>query len=203
MTLRALFSLLLSSLMLSGCTNAPESITSVEWQTHKQRLETITHFRAIGKLGYVDPEQRQSLNFFWKHSPSMQQLRLTTLLGQTALSMTITPQGSTIETYDDQFLAGSDASQLIHRLSGLRIPVNNLSDWLLGLPTDADSFQLSSTNTLQLIEKQSGESNWNITYQRYSDIEWYEQTLPLPSKLKLNTLEVKINLLITKWNLSE
>lgn len=64
MTLRSFLIFLLSSLILAGCSSVPESVTSVEWQAHEQRLETIHDFQATGKLGYIGPDQRQSLNFF-------------------------------------------------------------------------------------------------------------------------------------------
>ena len=203
MTLRSFLILLLSSIVLAGCSSVPESVTNVEWQAHEQRLETIDNFQATGKLGYIGPDQRQSLNFFWKHSSALSQLRLTTLHGQTALKLTITPQGATVETIDDQVLSARDANQLIYRLTGLMIPVDNLPDWLLGLPTDADSFQLSPTHTLQALDKQIGLNDWNIAYQRYGDIEWHEQTLPLPNKLRVSTSDVKINFVITKWNITQ
>ncbi|ASI98041.1 lipoprotein localization factor LolB [Vibrio rotiferianus] len=203
MTLRSFLILFFSSIVLAGCSSVPDSITSVEWQAHEQRLKTINDFQATGKLGYIAPDQRQSLNFYWKQSTTLSQLRLTTVLGQTALKLTITPQGATVETYDDQVLTARNANQLIYRLTGLMMPVDHLPDWLLGLPTNADSFQLSSTNTLQVLDKQIGLNDWNIDYQRYGDIEWHNQTLPLPSKLKLSTSDVKINLVITKWNITQ
>ncbi|MDF2154912.1 lipoprotein insertase outer membrane protein LolB [Vibrio sp. CAU 1672] len=203
MTLRSLFVFLLSSMVLVGCSSMPESMTSVEWQAHQHKLEAIDSFQASGKLGYISPEQRQNLNFFWKHSPTFSQLRLTTFLGQTALKLTITPQGSTVETYDDQVLSATDTNQLIYRLSGLMMPVDHMPDWLLGLPTDADGFQLSASNTLLQLDKQIGNHDWKIAYQRYSDIDWQQQHLPLPNKLQLTSSEIKINLVITKWNLTQ
>lgn len=203
MTLRPFIIFVLSSLLLAGCSSVPESITSVEWQTHEKKLEAIHDFQVTGKLGYIGPDQRQNLNFFWKHSTALSQLRLTTILGQTALNLTITPDGATVETYDDQVLSARHANQLIFRLTGLMMPVEHMPDWLLGLPTDADTFKLSSTNTLQALNKQIGLNDWNIDYQRYSDVKWREQALPLPNRLKLTTSDVKINLLITKWNITQ
>ncbi|ELA8077281.1 lipoprotein localization protein LolB [Vibrio alginolyticus] len=203
MTLRSFILFFLSSLLLAGCSSVPESVTSVEWQAHEQRLETIRDFQATGKLGYIGPDQRQNLNFYWKHSSALSQLRLTTILGQTALKLTITPQGATVETYDDQVLSSRSANQLIYRLTGLMMPVDHMPDWLLGLPTDADKFQLSPTNTLQALNKQIGLNDWSIAYQRYGDVQWHEQSLPLPNKLKLTTADVKINLVITKWNITQ
>ncbi|MCF7482712.1 lipoprotein insertase outer membrane protein LolB [Vibrio sp. J1-1] len=203
MTLRSFIIFVLSSLLLAGCSSVPESITSVEWQTHEKKLEAIHDFQVTGKLGYIGPDQRQNLNFFWKHSTALSQLRLTTILGQTALNLTITPDGATVETYDDQVLSARHANQLIFQLTGLMMPVEHMPDWLLGLPTDADTFQLSSANTLQALNKQIGLYDWNIDYQRYRDVQWHEQALPLPNRLKLTTSDVKINLLITKWNITQ
>ncbi|WP_408058955.1 lipoprotein insertase outer membrane protein LolB [Vibrio mytili] len=203
MTLRSFIIFLLSGLLLVGCSSIPESVTSVEWQAHEKKLESIQTFQATGKLGYIGPEQRQNLNFFWKHSSALSQLRLTTILGQTALNLTITPQGATVETYDDQVLSARDANQLIYRLTGLMIPVDHMPDWLLGLPTDADKFQLSATNTLQGLEKKIDLNQWSIAYQRYTDVQWHKHALPLPSRLKLTTSDVKINLMITKWNITQ
>ena len=203
MNLRPFIIFVLSSLILAGCSSVPESITSVEWQTHEKKLEAIHDFQVTGKLGYIGPDQRQNLNFFWKHSTALSQLRLTTILGQTALNLTITPDGATVETYDDQVLSARHANQLIFQLTGLMMPVEHMPDWLLGLPTDADTFKLSSTNTLQALNKQIGLNDWNIDYQHYSDVKWHEQALPLPNRLKLTTSDVKINLLITKWNITQ
>ncbi len=203
MTLRSFFIFILSSLLLAGCSSVPETNTSVEWQAHEKKLATIRDFQVTGKLGYIAPDQRQNLNFFWKHSTALSQLRLTTILGQTALNLTITPQGAKVETYDDQVISARDANQLIYRLTGLMMPVEHMPDWLLGLPTDADTFQLSQANTLQTLNKQIGQNDWNIAYERYSDIQWHTQNLPLPNRLKLTTSDVKINLLITKWNITQ
>lgn len=146
MTLRSFILFFLSSLLLAGCSSVPESVTSVEWQAHEQRLETIQDFQATGgKLGYIGPDQRQNLNFYWKHSSALSQLRLTTILGQTALKLTITPpQGATVETYDDQVLSSRSANQLIYRLTGLMMPVDHMPDWLLvyrPMPTNSNCLQ--------------------------------------------------------------
>ncbi|PNQ70583.1 lipoprotein insertase outer membrane protein LolB [Vibrio sagamiensis] len=202
MTLRTFFILLFASTLLSGCSSLPESVTNVEWQKHQQELQNIEQYQVSGRLAYISPEQRQSLSFFWKHSPSFSQLTLTFGLGQTALKMTTTPQGTIIETMDDQVLTAKDANQLIHRLTGLHIPVEQMPDWLLGLPTMADSFQLSATHTLLKLDKSINNNEWDILYQRYADINWHQQIIPLPTKLKLRSSDTTIKIEINKWNLN-
>ncbi|WP_227739140.1 lipoprotein insertase outer membrane protein LolB [Vibrio azureus] len=201
MTLRTFFILFFASVLLSGCSSLPESVTNVEWQKHQQELQNIDHYQVTGRLAYISPEQRQSLSFFWKHSPSLSQLTLTFGLGQTALKMTTTAQGTTIETMDDQVLTAKDANQLIYRLTGLHIPVEQMPDWLLGLPTMADSYQLSPAHTLLQLDKTVNGNEWDIFYQRYADINWHQQIIPLPTKLKLSSSDTTIKIEINKWNI--
>ncbi|MGC9491407.1 lipoprotein insertase outer membrane protein LolB, partial [Vibrio genomosp. F10] len=128
---RRLISFIFTVLLLAGCSTLPESQTSVEWQAHLDKLRSITQYKTIGKLGYISPEQRQSLNFQWKHTPVLEQLRLTTFIGQTVLNLSITESGSVVNTYDNQTLSHQSADVLIEQLTGLTIPIEQLEDWLL------------------------------------------------------------------------
>ncbi|OIQ25538.1 lipoprotein insertase outer membrane protein LolB [uncultured Vibrio sp.] len=198
---RRLLFLALSFLFLAGCSTLPESQTSVEWQAHQQKLASITDYQSVGKLGYISPEQRQSLNFQWKHNPEASQLRLSTFIGQTVLNLSISPQGATVETYDGQNLSHASADVLIEQLTGLTIPVEHLQDWLLGNPTSADQFQLNDNNTLSSLTKLVGQQPWELQYLSFQDIEYRGKPLPLPKKIKLIHQDTVINLVITKWTL--
>lgn len=177
---RPLWILALNVLILSGCATVEPSTTNVEWDTHQQRLDTITQYSSNGKLGYIAPDQRQSLNFQWKHSPLTKQLRLTTFLGQTALNLNITPQGAMVETYDNGTYSSKDADSLIYQLTGLTIPVDQLSNWLLGDPTGADAYQLNDTNTVATLNKSIDGQLWQLEYIEYTDIQYSGVALPLP-----------------------
>lgn len=199
---RSLVILLAGLFLFNGCATI-ESTTNVEWQTHQQRLASIDAYQSTGKLGYISPEQRQSLNFQWSYSADLTQLRLTTFLGQTALNLKATPQGATVETYDDQRYSAPTSQALIQRLTGLNIPVEQLNDWMLGRPTQADDYQLSETNTLARLTKQVGLQTWQLDYLTYQDVQYGGTALPLPKKIKLTQGNISINLFISNWNLSE
>ncbi len=199
---RPLWLIGLISIVLSGCANIEPSTTNVEWDTHQQRLDSIAQYKANGKLGYISLEQRQSLNFQWQHAPRSSQLRLTTFLGQTALNLNITPTGAFVETYDDQSYASPNAEALIQQLTGLTIPVEQLSDWLLGDPTGADSYQLNDTNTVATLSKQINGQRWELEYIKYTDVQLSGVNLPLPQKLKLKQQDTSINIVISNWDLN-
>ncbi|MDE1240078.1 lipoprotein insertase outer membrane protein LolB [Vibrio aestuarianus] len=188
--------------VLFGCSSLPEQITSVEWQSHQQQLQKITQYQVSGKLGYISPQQRQSLNFFWQKQQDSSQLRLSTFLGQTVLNLSITPQGATAETYDDQVLSAANADALVYQLTGLEIPIEQLQHWLLGLPNQADSYQLNDSNTLAFVDKTIAATPWHLDYQQYQFQQFADQTIPLPSKMKLKQANTSLNIVISKWILT-
>lgn len=199
---RSLVILTAGLLSLTGCTTL-DSTTNVEWQTHQQRLASIQQYQAIGKLGYLSPQQRQSLNFQWSYSAQLMQLRMTTFLGQTALALKVTPDGALVETYDDQQFGAPSAQALIHQLTGLTLPVELLNEWLLGRPTAADAYQLNQTNTLASLTKSVAGQTWQLDYLTYQDVQHQATLLPLPRKLKLTQGDISINIVITKWTVNQ
>lgn len=212
--LRKIASLIFITIIMVGCSSIPEQPTSVEWQTHQSRLLQIENYQASGKLAYISPEQRQSLNFVWKHSPNQSQLRLTTFLGQTALNLTIDPSGAKVVTYDDQIFTHANASILVEQLTGLKIPVDHLPQWFLGIPNQADSYQLNTTNTLESLTKQVSNQLWTLSFANYRNTEMPStlqsgedkvnvETIPLPTRLSFKQDQNKINIVVSKWTLKK
>ena len=212
--LRKIASLIFITLIMVGCSSIPEQPISVEWQTHQSRLLQIENYQASGKLAYISPEQRQSLNFVWKHSPNQSQLRLTTFLGQTALNLTIDPSGAKVVTYDDQVFTHSSASILVEQLTGLKIPVDHLPQWFLGIPDQADSYQLNTTNTLESLTKQVSNQLWTLSFANYRNTEMPStlqsgenkanvDMIPLPTRLSFKQDQNKINIVVSKWTLKK
>lgn len=189
-------------LILFGCSSTPEPIVDVEWQAHQQKLQQIQTYQVIGKIGYISPEQRETLNFQWQKSPNKSQLRLTNFLGQTVLSLSMDANGAKVETYDDQNFSASNGQILIYQLTGLDIPIDDLQDWVLGLPTKADNFKLNESNTLASLDKASGRQNWHVGYTRYKEFSWQNGNIPLPDRMQLTQQQTSIKLVISKWILT-
>lgn len=210
---RKIASLIFFCLVIAGCVSVPEQPTSVEWQAHQRQLQEIEYYQATGKLAYISPEERQSLNFLWKHSPNFSQLRLTTFLGQTALNLTINQYGAKVVTYDDQVFTHKSASHLVQQLTGLTIPVDHLPSWLLGNPIEADTYLLNVNNTVKSLSKQIDGKAWQLNFDRYRDItlsqhvdsqnDKFEKVLPLPTRLSFKQDSSKINIVVSKWTLDK
>lgn len=196
---------LLTAMFVLGCSTLPPEQESVEWQAHRSQLKALTQYTANGKLGYISPEQRQSLNVHWTYSANLTQVRLTTFLGQTVFNLTSTPNGSFIETYDGQKLSGKNINALIYQLTGLDIPIEQLSDWLIGLPASADQYQLNEFNTVGSLQKQLANKRWELDYNEYRSFPVDDRTysLPMPTRMQLRQADTKLNLVVSKWTLKQ
>ncbi|HHI5409627.1 lipoprotein localization factor LolB [Vibrio metoecus] len=199
--LRRLLPGVASLFLLAGCATTPPQPVNVQWQSHQLVLQQIQAYQLTGKLGYIAPDQRQSFNFQWQKSPQQLSLRLTNFLGQTVLNLRVDEQGAQVDTYDDQIYRDQDAQSLIRNLTGLDIPVAQLEDWILGLPTQATHYELNEQNTLAMLTKLASTAEWQVEYQRYQAIDWQNQLIPLPDKLKLQQNKTSIQLVISQWTL--
>lgn len=189
-------------IILSGCSSVPptQEAYSVDWQTHKQRLEQLDTFKVTGKIGYKDTEHRQSLNFILKHASQYDELKLLSFLGQTVLIVQMTPTGAMITTSDGQVRTAKEANDLIKKLTGLSIPVSQLPDWLKGLPTQADSVAYNQSHTVESLEKSIDNRQWKLSYLSYQSTDiGKESPLPLPNQLFLEQDNTQIKILISKW----
>ncbi|WP_375753119.1 lipoprotein insertase outer membrane protein LolB [Vibrio sp. HN007] len=196
-TLYRFFLSIVPLILLTACESIPEQSTkSVEWQNHEGLLSQIDTYRASGKLGYKSPDVTQSLNFTWNHSPEKSQLRLTTFLGKTVLNITMTPEGATVVDIDGNEYQDKNATLLVYRLTGLVIPVTYMQDWLKGLPTSTDSFDLNEeTNTLQSLSKKLGTKIWNLNYESYQAV----GSIPLPYMMKMTQDQTSLKIVVSKW----
>ena len=184
--------------ILFGCeTTSQLPLHSVEYTAHQQKLSTLTQFRVSGKLGYIDPNQRQSLNFTWDQSPQSSQLRLSTFLGKTVLNLTMDDQGASVTDMDGNRYFDPNADQLFYQLTGMRLPIVYMRDWIKGQPTQADHFAVSGNGTLSSLSQTRGDQTWTMDYLNYND----EQELILPNKMTLSRQQIKLNIVINRWNL--
>ncbi|CAM4036203.1 lipoprotein insertase outer membrane protein LolB [Vibrio neonatus] len=185
-------------LLLFGCETTQHVPThSVEYQTHQAKLATLTNFSLSGKLGYIDPTQRQSLNFHWKQSPQQSQLRLSTFLGKTVLNLSMNEQGATVTDIHGKRYFDKDADLLFYQLTGMRLPIVYMQDWIKGQPTAADHFNVAENGTLASLQQTRGGQTWLMEYKSYQET----NDLVLPNKMTLSRDPIKLNIVISKWNI--
>ena len=190
-----LFPVLLT--LLSGCATQQPTERPTQWNTHEQALRQLDHYQAKGKLGYKG-QQRFGANLLWETTASHDHLLLTNFLGSTLLKLDARPSQVTLINNEGKTFQGVNADQLVQQLTGIDLPVTQMRDWLIGLPTAADTFQLNNNGRVSYLAKQINDKLWQLDYNEYD----YSTTPALPKRMVLSTTGVSITLVIHSWSIN-
>jgi outer membrane lipoprotein LolB len=109
----------------------------------------------------------------------------------------MTDAGATIVTSDDKVYQNASADELFHRLTGIRFPVQLMQDWIKGQPTQADSYTLNETYTLNTLNKIIDRKLWRLSYASYQD----KGNTPLPYQMYLHQEKDLIQIKINQWTI--
>lgn len=194
---RLVVTLPLLLLTLTGCVTQPLSHNQTNWESHQQALSLLDQYQARGKLGYKG-SQRFGANLFWQASPNQDHLLLTNFLGGTLLKLDARPTQVTLVNNEGQTFRGTNAAQLVQQLTGIDLPVEQMRDWLIGLPTAADTYQLNNEGRVGYLAKQVNDKLWQLDYNEYD----YSVSPALPKRMVLSTSGVNITLIINNWSIN-
>ncbi|NLS43433.1 lipoprotein localization protein LolB [BEV proteobacterium] len=200
-TARALRLLPLASLLLTACTLTKPSgpsatLDSTAWSQHKQQVQHLSQYQTRGAFAYLSDSKKLSANFFW-HESSTQHYRLllTNPFGGTELELCAQPDGIQITYEQGKRYIGKDAEYMLSQLTGMRIPLTNLRQWIIGLPGDAQQFTLDEHARLSTATLVQNGLTWEVKYLGYDD----SVTPPLPNALELTQGEQRIKLKMNNW----
>ncbi|MGD6738689.1 lipoprotein insertase outer membrane protein LolB [Photobacterium leiognathi subsp. mandapamensis] len=193
MRLRNLAFIAITFALLSGCAQTPKNTQKVDWETHQTQLKRLTDYQAKGVFGYLSPEQRVSLTFNWKNHNDEYQLILTKMY-KTVLNLDAKPNSVTLVDPDGKTYHGTDATQLVQQLTGIKLPLSQMRDWLIGLPTGADTYQLNNNDQVAYLAKDINGQVWEMHYNTYND-----QTPALPTQMILSQGELQVRIKISQW----
>lgn len=193
----------IASVLLAACTaNKPQgpgpSTTSPQWQQHQQNVEKITQFQTRGAFAYLSDKQKVYARFNWQQTaPDRYRLLLTNPLGSTELQLDA--QGSVVQLVDNKGkrYVSNDAEKMISQLTGMDIPLENLRQWMLGLPGEASDYSLNEQYQLRELNYSRSGQEWKVNWQSYDS----KVTPPLPSNLELREGDQRIKLKMDSWTL--
>ncbi|PKH26432.1 lipoprotein localization factor LolB [Enterobacterales bacterium CwR94] len=193
----------LASLVLAACSihqpTAPgKSPDSPQWQAHQQEVSKITQFQTRGAFAYLSDKQKVYARFNWQQTaPDRYRLLLTNPLGSTELQLDA--QGNVVQLVDNKGkrYTSNDAEKMISQLTGMDIPLQNLRQWMLGLPGDATDYQLDSQYRLTHVNYRRDDQQWQVSYQGYDQ----KQQPALPANLELKQGDQRIKLKMDSWTL--
>ncbi|AGB82816.1 Outer-membrane lipoprotein lolB precursor [Serratia rubidaea] len=193
----------LASLVLAACTTTrptgpATSPTSPEWRAHEQAVQQLNQYQTRGAFAYLSDSKKVYARFFWQqYSADRYRLLLTNPLGSTELELNV--QKNVVQLTDNQGkrYVSDNAEEMIRKMTGMAIPMNNLRQWMLGLPGEATDFTLDDRYRLSKLNYQQEGLSWKVSYQDYNS-----DTQPqLPSRLELQQGDQRIKLKMDNWTL--
>ncbi len=193
----------LASLVLAACTTTKPTgpatrPTSPQWRAHEQAVQQLSTYQTRGSFAYLSDQKKVYARFFWQQfSPERYRLLLTNPLGSTEMDLNV--QKNVVQLTDNQGkrYVSDNPEEMIRKLTGMAIPLNNLRQWMLGLPGEANDFALDDQYRLSKLTYQQGGQTWKVDYQGYSN----EVQPTLPNRLELQQGEQRIKLKMDNWTL--
>lgn len=192
----------LASLLLTACVTPTKpqgpgkSADTPQWREHQQSVEKITQYQTRGAFAYLSDRQKVYARFNWQQTaPDRYRLLSTNPLGSTELQLD--QQGQTAQIVDNKGkrYVSNDAAKMISQLTGMSIPLDNLRQWMVGLPGDATDYQLDDQYRLRELNYSQDGKQWHVTYQGYDS----KLNPQLPSNLELREGSQRIKLKMDSW----
>ncbi len=147
-----------------------------------------------GRFSIEDGDQNVSGSIRWQHRGDVDELLLSSPLGQVLARVVRDAEGALLELPQQPPRRAADADTLTRDALGYILPVAGLAWWIQARPDPGRVFDARHDAAGRLTElRQDG---WVIEYQQYAD------NLPFhPRKLRLSRDDLAIRLVTDSWGL--
>ena len=183
---------LVVSLLLSGCVSKPEINLT---QVNVTNVEQAKSWEMQGKLAVKTTEDKFSTNLYWLHTENSNELRLTTMLGTTVMSLKSDAKGAML-ILDGKTYRDDDPERLLSRLTGWSIPIDILPLWITGQISATDQvLSTDDANRPQKVQSHFGDTPWQVVFKS-----WQTQSgAQLPKLLELTREDIRLKIQISQW----
>ena len=181
---------------LSTKPSAQQPASSVN-QKHLASLANIDTFSIKGRIGVVTNQHGFSGGIEWQHAVTNDNIDIFSPLGGKTANINKNQNKVTLTTQDGHSIKAQDAESLTEATLGWRLPLNGLSDWVIGKPTD-NKIETSTwdENGRLITLKQDG---WDISYENYIEVNYANNSIFLPKKVLLKSDKVNLKLIVDQW----
>ncbi|WP_137222673.1 MULTISPECIES: lipoprotein insertase outer membrane protein LolB [Shewanella] len=180
------------ALLLAGCSVTPsEDFTPINVTNANQAKA----WELQGKIAVKTSQDKFSTNLYWLHQPAANDLRLTTVLGTTVLTLK-TDQGMATLDVDGKTYRDSNAQDLLTGISGWSIPLESLPLWITGQVGSNDNIiSYNPDGTIKQLISHDPEANWLVSF-----LSWQQQNGAIvPKLLKIEREDVQIKIQTNQW----
>lgn len=175
MRLRFIYIGMLTAL-LNACASLPPA-TEVGGVNQFDIPPDLTAWSANGKFSFRSPDNRESGQFYWTQNNENYLLRLVGPFGLGTAEVERNDEGIVIRSRGETY-QGDVTDQLLLDLTGITVPLNELSTILLG-------------------DGRMTSNSWQVEYGEAMDVENYR----LPERLTLSSGEQVLQIFISRWSI--
>ena len=203
-----LISLILFTLILGGCSNnilikkkqsdkySTQETNQTIWLQHKKELSQINKWQFNGRFGAKTDTENWNGSINWVQNDLQYKINISGPLSSGSILLQGTENFSQLKLSDDTPFIDTDPQQLLQNHTGLKLPVNELRYWLLGLPDPQSKYDTVEINENGQLSRLT-QNNWEVSFKRYIPI----NKLQLPDKIFLVNHEINVRLIIQKWQI--
>jgi outer membrane lipoprotein LolB len=184
-------------LLLSGCAINPNQTEMVSAQSnvatlqaHLATIEKIQAFHVKGRIGVQTQPNGFSGGLDWQHTNERDEIAIFSPLGSQVASIIKRVNGVTLTDNKGQSVTEKDTATLTQNTLGWQLPLDGLSDWVLGRPRKSAITEIRWDAEGKL--RKLAQDDWQIEYLEYKTIDRYR----LPVKLNLMHPNVTIKLIL-------
>ncbi|MCH8536544.1 MAG: lipoprotein insertase outer membrane protein LolB [Alkalimonas sp.] len=195
---KTLFISLLCSFLLLGCSIKPSPEQPIlSAKERLQRLNLLDEYQLSATLGIRSPDESVSGNLTWQQQQDDYQARMTNFLGMRIFSLDKAADVITLNVQGEDYQA-SNVSQLMFALTGWSLPADDMPLWLKGIAghnaTEPEYDHLGRLIAFQLHDRAG--IQWRIHYE-----DFFNDPLALPRRIKVQSDDIRIRLVIRNWQL--
>ena len=193
-----LWCVLLVSLSLGACVTQPVQQTQ-DASVRQAALQSLDEFGFRGGLGIWTDEQSVSARIVWQQSKQQLQVQLSGPLGIGDMQLVDGPERAILKRAGQLVSEGPVVDQVLQEGLGLAapVPVQQLQQWVKGLPGNAKSVETDAQgklSSLQFMDELG--TRWEARFLRYSDLDG----LKVPSLITASGGEYSVRLVLKDWH---
>ncbi len=188
--------------LMSGCAGVqPSKDAQISVTDRQLQLRAFNRFRVSGGLGIWTDSESISTKLDWQQQVKDFSLLLKAPLGLASLRLSKVKGEASLQRGNAEPLRGGSASALLQRSLRLAVPVpvEQFSDWIRGLPGDAENAQYDDNGRLESLDYQDAAgTRWQATVRRYAKLDLLE----LPGLISVIGGPYHVRIVLKRWKKS-
>jgi outer membrane lipoprotein LolB len=186
--------------LLAGCVTARTDRNALNWPEQQVLLGALPGYGLSGRVAVRAGEEGWQANAAWRQRAEVSEVELSGPFGAGSLLLRLS--GTELQVVDSQgtILRGDEARDVLTARLGFAPPLAALRFWLLALPAPDGGAAVpayAADGTLTQLEQQG----WLLRYENYRAEAAPGGTVRLPGKLTATRDELRLRLVIDRWQL--